>query len=205
MKLEHFYHVYATRAADKIVAEHLDALIKSGLADHLDRLHLGIVGNPKARQRIIERCYRTIPTEVVAEADEGWEQVTLTALWERRNSLRRPVLYAHTKGASDPTPWNSRWRRAMTAHLVTDWRTAVKRLSVADVVGCNWIDESTRNSMHSSGIDFFAGNFWWARADYLAKLAAPPNSTRWEAEVWIGTGLPRIFDVLPGFPSDVIR
>jgi hypothetical protein len=54
-------------------------------------------------------------------------------------------------------------------------------------------------------MNFFAGNFWWASADYLGKLAAPSMANRWEAEKWIGTGKPRVCDLIPGFPPDVIQ
>jgi hypothetical protein len=205
--MEHFYHVYATRAAYRIVAEHLDALSKSGLADALGKIQVGIAGPPKVRGRILDRFYRTIPTEVVAEADEGWEQVTLQVLWGRRESLKGAVLYAHTKGAADPTSWNAKWRRSMTKHVVGGWRRAIGALETADAVGCHWIDEELRlrYTRNPTNVHFFAGNFWWARADYIGKLAPPSLDNRWEAEKWIGTANPRMFDLLPGFPTKVIK
>ena len=204
--ISHFYHAYATKSAYGMVAEHVTAIIESRLADHIDHLSLGVVGTPESRKKIIDLCYGLIPTEVVAEADEGWEQTTLNVLWERRASFSGPVLYAHTKGASQACPWNTKWRRTLTDRLVRGWQGAAQCLAAADVVGCNWISESfLPRTGNPTNVHFFAGNFWWASPDYLRKLAAPSMDNRWEAEKWIGKGRPRVCDLIPGFPSDVIR
>ena len=105
------------------------------------------------------------------------------------------VLYVHTKGASVPHDRHKRrWRHAMTARMVGEWRENLKRLETADLVGCAW--QPDRDFPH------FCGNFWWARTDWLAHLpgieeyrASRPDflwagvhswKGRMYAETWVG-------------------
>jgi hypothetical protein len=47
----------------------------------------------------------------------------------------------------------------------------------------------------------FAGNFWWARAKYLATLPEPETENRRQAEGWVGLGGPKVYDLRPGWPD----
>jgi hypothetical protein len=215
LKLAHFYHVFAVKSWERIVTEHLEALKTSGLMERIGQLHLGIVG-PLAQQRAVEKlCNSYLPVEVVATAVAGGEQVTLNALWELRK-LHDAVLYAHTKGVSEPPrhtlQLQDQWRRSMTAALVGDWQRCEQLLEDYDMVGCYWW-----------GV-YFAGNFWWARSEYLQRCKPPPSWTklmdsahgrivladqglaghepRIAAEEWFFDNQPlKVFDLLPETPS----
>lgn len=175
---------------------------------------VGLVGpeadRQAARERITHLCQQFALPEPAhwAEADEGWEQLTLQAI--HRDVHRVPgeyaVLYMHTKGAARDLDSQVAWRRSMTRALVGQWGECAARLEDGhDVVGCHW----TRSLDWPEQGPFFAGNFWLARASYLRRLPPPENKNRWQAETWVTLGarkghedlpLPRTHDMLPGYP-----
>lgn len=84
------------------------------------------------------------------------------------------VLYLHTKGVRQHG-YATEWRRYMAYFLVERWQAALAALhrTGAAVVGCDLL-----------GIDagrHFSGNFWWARATYLA--IRPPISATDDAHL----------------------
>ncbi len=209
MDVRHYYHVFAAGAWSLPLREHVRAL---GRADFRGDMTVGLVGpaedRARARDLILIRLHeQPLPGPVAwAEADEGFEQVTLRQV--HRDVQETPgeyaVLYTHTKGALYNTPWNRAWRRSMTQHVVSGWRDCVQLLDDSDAVGCHWL---TRDSHHDPQAGhfvttpFFGGNFWMARASYLRTLPPPQDEHRHQAEEWIGLGNPRVHDLLPGWPS----
>lgn len=194
--IRHYYHVYADGTWQDPVAEHLSALAGSALWPHIT---VGIVGGKTNRARVRE-ALSVVPVDAWVEADTGWEQVTLAAL--RRDLTRGiggPVLYAHTKGASDSSLINVTWRRSMTRRVVGGWRNCLDHLADVDAVGCHWLTPAEYPTLVES--PFFGGNFWWANTDYLRTLPPLRRDTRWDAESWIGLGDPTVHDLLPGWPS----
>lgn len=132
-----------------------------------------------------------------------FEEITLNKVraWSKEN-LDGKVLYMHTKGAFTVHPANEDWRMSMESRLLGPWRVRLEDLDAVDAVGMHWI---TPQQFSQRGVDasFFAGNFWWARADYLAQLnpISPLElATRYAAESWIGMKNPRVKDLAPGWP-----
>ena len=195
MKLVHFYHVYADGHWNEPALAHVEALHSSGLIDELDDMFVGIVGNPDSRGGV----KLDLPGVVVAEADDGWEQVTLQALhaYAKENSAK--ILYAHTKGAWSNSELARQWRVSMTHDTVTRWQECVKGLDEAQCVGPFWI--SSEDERHAGHKHFFAGNFWWARSDYLAGLPPVKNRHRFEAEGWVGLGSPSVRIMREGYST----
>jgi hypothetical protein len=197
----HFYHCFADGAWQVPAGEHAAALRGSGFT--ADRITVGLVGG--ASRAGVARDWFTCelagmgPLAFVT-AETGFEQVTLRALhaWARGRDGEAACLYAHTKGAFNPQPVTTGWRRAMTAEVAGRWRDCVQLLGEYDAAGVAW------QKSPWYGTSFFAGNFWWARASYLARLpdvprdllgALPPGETgdnRWDAEAWIGLGDPAV-------------
>ena len=101
LKIAHWYHAYAFGNWQKIVTSHLEALESSGLAAEVGTLHLGIIGPQAERLALAALCAKHLPVEIEAQADTGWEQVTLEALRKKAGTFD-VVLYAHTKGVSNP-------------------------------------------------------------------------------------------------------
>jgi hypothetical protein len=195
LTLAHFYHVYADGAWEAPVTEHLHALTVSGLLDALDHVFVGVVGAPKNRALVCE----AFPAVVVAEADEGWEQVTLQKLHHYAHNHDAKVFYAHTKGAYQVDDYRMLWRVAMTYDTVTRWRECVDALDFVGVAGPYWLDSAMPE--HSDHKHFFGGNFWWARTNYLRALPPVEVEHRWQAEGWIGLADPSVKIMREGFPS----
>lgn len=188
LHIRHYYHVYADGAWQEPLAEHMEALQSSGLLDEIQHVNVGIVGSPDNRLAVCVALINLgIPFVIVAEADEGWEQVTLNVIYYDSQILSSAyVLYAHTKGAANPEyPIQAPWRRVLTKWNVTHWRDNVAALdSGAGSSGCIWMLPENRAHLNWG---FYAGNFWWARSDDLARTSPPVCGTRWDAEVWIGS------------------
>ena len=193
--IRHAYHVYAGGVAWRdAVQDHLDALRHGGLADELLGIHVGLVGPAPARHEALDVISEVLPVTIIGQADEGWEQVTLSGVRElaRYAWAGDQILYAHTKGAANISEINTAWRKSMSYWNVVKWRDAAGHLSVADTAGCHWIPEGR----------FFGGNYWWAQAEYLATLPPPDYASRYMAEVWIGHNPDVIsYDMVPGCPA----
>jgi hypothetical protein len=194
LTLAHFYHVYADGAWEAPVREHVHALTISGLLDALDVMFVGIVGSENNRARVRD----AVPAVVVAEADEGWEQVTLQKLHDYAHNHEAKVFYAHTKGAHQPGRFRDEWRAAMTYDTVTRWRECVDALDHLGVAGPYWI--KSQEPEHKNHGSFFGGNFWWARTNYVRALPPVGVEHRWEAEGWIGLAGPSVKIMREGFP-----
>jgi hypothetical protein len=94
---------------------------------------------------------------------------TLFYLWQW--CIENPagvVIYVHTIGVSKPSPMRWSWRKVMEYWVIERWRENLKLLDNADVVGVNW-----RNSAFKSPTPHFTGNFWMARAGWIAGLDSP--------------------------------
>jgi len=195
MKIAHFYHVYADGNWEDIAQDHVRNLEYSGLLGELDDMFLGIVGSKANRDAV----RRELPGVVVAEADEGWEQLTLQALHDYAQENQAKVFYAHTKGAWSSDPIAEPWRVSMTHDTVTRWQECASMLNLVEAVGPFWIESLMPE--HRDHEHFFGGNFWWARSTYLAKLEPVKTEHRYQAEGWIGLGTPSIFNMRPGNPT----
>jgi hypothetical protein len=191
-KLAHFYHVYADGVWQEPALDHLEALVRSGLLDRLDEMYLGIVGRPELRKQVRHR----LPGVVVAESDTGWEQVTLRELHGYALNETANVFYAHTKGASSQTPLAEGWRVSMTHDTVTRWRECVEGLERSDAAGPFWL--KSQDPLHAGHDHFFAGNYWYARSEYLRTLPTVENEHRYQAEGWIGLGNPSVTSLRSG-------
>jgi hypothetical protein len=191
-RIAHFYHVFADGDWQSAAVEHVGRLAASGLLRELDGMYLGVVGSAAARAEVAHR----LPGVIVAEAESGWEQVTLEALRRFVEDFDGYVFYAHTKGAWSQTPLAVRWRELMTAHTVDAWEKCVRSLEAAEVVGPFWF--RSRDPEHALHEHFFAGNFWWARSEYLASLGPVRTSSRFDAEGWVGLGRPSAVDLTAG-------
>lgn len=185
-RLFHFYHVFADGDWKRPLGLHLAGLKHSGLAGQLDGFFYGVVGSEDRREDVKE----FLPGEVVAEAESGWEQVTLEALHDFVQIEDGKIFYAHTKGAWNNTDLSKAWRESMTADTVVRWKECVNALDSHDAAGPFWLQ--SREPEHRDHKFFFAGNFWWANAHYLRDLPELNYETRFQAEGWIGLNDPKV-------------
>jgi hypothetical protein len=187
-----FLHVWTAGAWEQPVEEIRAALEASGFPTPP---HIGLVGPRESRLRVLAALGAV---EVAVEADSGWEQVTLAALHEYAQTHDQPILYCHSKGASDPAEWKVAWRRSMVEHVITRWEDALRGIEAgADLAGAHWIDDGTP--------PHFSGNFWLASAAYLRTLPPCATGDRMDAEFWVGQNEPSTFNMRRGNPMGMFR
>jgi hypothetical protein len=199
-RLTHFFHVYADGNFHTPIREHFTQVKESGLLGELDSVRVGLVGDVTNRARVLALFDElAVPVMVVASADMGWEQVTLKALHEFAQGDDGFVFYGHTKGAWSSDPIAHPWRVTMIQDTVTRWRECVDALSRVQAAGAYWL----RSDMpeHHDHKFFFAGNYWWARSDYVASLDLVGVETRFQAEGWIGLGEPTVENMRGGLST----
>lgn len=186
--LHHFYHIYCDGDWAEPVTEHCDALVRFGLYDQLDSLHVGFVGRPDNIAAVKQTLDVLVPKyEICAESPAGWEQETLTPLWEFTKTHDGLVSYAHTKGAARHDIIQRPWRRSMEYYNFVTWQSPVEALTTGYLVaGCHWFYGGLDiNPVYGTG-GMFGGTYWWTHCYLLAKNQAPGNTSRFEAEHWIG-------------------
>lgn len=204
--IHHFYHIYADGQCEQPIREHVRALHESGLHDELHTFAVGIVGSPQKRKEVIN-CLDTlgISYTICAEADTGWEQVTMIPMWEFSHRNEGTILYAHTKGAYSPIDVNTKWRRSMTYWNVLQWQLCQEKLRDHGAVGCHWIQPLISMPEHKVGNWMFAGTFFWTHCDLMRTWQAPALTHRHEAEGFVGYGWHEkpfpVWDHTPYFPN----
>jgi hypothetical protein len=185
-------------------------------ADFKGDVWVGIVGGLPQRAEVMSQLRGWWPeAQVVVQADEGFEQVTIEKMhqWSKVVRPDTPVYYSHTKGALNNHSMNEYWRREMDGHLIGgglavqgghDWRECVELLKDYDAVGLHWLTGKQFPGL--IGIPMFGGNFWWATAGYLAGLERVQGTPEFPpvdihgAEGWMGQDCPKVFDFKPGWP-----
>jgi hypothetical protein len=199
-RLTHFFHVFADGNFSTPIREHFTEARVSGLLGVLDSVRVGVVGDRVNRERVLGLFAELdVPVSVVAEADTGWEQVTLKELHQFAKQDDGKIFYAHTKGAWSPDPIAQPWRTTMIHDTVTRWRECVNALESVQVAGAYWL----RSDMpeHHDHKFFFAGNFWWARSDYVGTLDPVGEVSRYQAEGWLGLGEPSVQNMREGLST----
>lgn len=177
-----------------------------GLINRLQTFGIGMVGTESNCSAVKDYLNQeNIPYVIVAEERQGWEQVTQIPMWEFCKNNEGLVLYAHSKGASNPSDVNTRWRRSMTYHNVIRWEYAIEKLKEHDAYGCHWIQPLLSMPEHKKGNWMFAGTFFWTHCDLLRTWPKPALTHRHEAEGFVGYGWHqknfKVFDPTPYFPN----
>lgn len=155
MELAVFFHCWTAGRWRPITHEFLHALNESGFPG---QLYVGLVGSPAQRAEALAEIRAVRPAEVAAEADNGFEQVTIHPLHDYAKHHGGVVVYGHTKGS-----WHGGNRSEVAAGLceriVRRWRSRLLSLLLnrADVTG----DPDN--------------NFWMATCDFVRAL--PPCRT----------------------------
>lgn len=215
MKIAIWYHsllFYGTPpelspVAFTIVCDQMAQLETSGLLNATDELNVGVNGGEESR----EFARIALPEKARVNyngLDCRNENKTLVLMekWVKSHTDWY-VLWIHAKGCTHPhaDPMRTKWRECMMRNLVTNWRRCVSDLDYGyESVGCHWMTGKDT----PPGQSIWAGNFFWAKASFLATLPSIMErdrikesglgslESRYEAEVWIGNGprLPRIKD-----------
>jgi hypothetical protein len=197
--MRHFYHATVSLKTWRDVAAcHAEALAAGGLAIPTT---IGLTGPANLRSEAAPWFEKHMPyVDSFVEQDTGWEHITLAAAREwAMDHARGYVLYAHAKGSYHVREITAAWRECMMQVVAGRWQECVGLLRQGnDVVGAHWVTDDV-----VAGWPYPCGNFWWARAEYLAGLPVPgPAEDRYSAEAWIGMGTPFYRDLRPGRPLE---
>ena len=218
--IHHFYHIFADGQWEQPVEEHIRALRTSGLLDKLTTFRIGMVGSQESGNRVINylkeqgifsldsfslTCSNVLGVYMDWPAS-GWEQVTQIPMHQFSKNNEGIILYAHTKGASNPSEVNIRWRRSMTYWNIIRWEDCISKLLTHGAVGCHWIQPLiTGMPEHKVGNWMFAGTFFWTHCELMRTWQAPALTHRHEAEGFIGYGWHQsnfsVWDWTPYFPN----
>jgi hypothetical protein len=178
------YHVAAMGDTWKpIFHEQLEVLQSSGIKDvRLSHVGTGLEYIVARFQDAGIRC-EVVFSDANVHHCETQAMVYIDRLCKEEN-CQEPILYMHTKGASNPTDaGKSDWRRLMNDYVVRRWRVNLGYLWNHDAVGVNW---------QEGGEQHFSGNFWIANPDWIRKLPRfvdyhwARGGNRYSCEMWIG-------------------
>lgn len=199
MAIKVFYFVAPMNDWIPVVREQGALLLASGLAEVADEIHVAFAG--KARQahalNVASMIHPKAKLAYFSRLDQ-YEFPALHMLYHNTRPTDR-VLYLHTKGVSHRPPHRQgadEWRRYMMWGCVERWRECVQALEGHDIAGVQWTRLDPQYAALCGAPEVFAGNFWWARGQYIADLGACEFSgTRFQAEGWIARGKPRVADL----------
>jgi hypothetical protein len=167
-----FFHVFTENNCLEIVNEMLSPIL------HLkDNIIICKVGN------------KPIPDfgiKIIEHNNNNFEFDTLNLLHNYcKDNLNEKVCYVHTKGVTTPNnECINDWRKYMSYFALDKYKDCLSKLDEYDTCGVDLVNIPTKH---------YSGNFWWARADYIASLKSPKDielliSERHKCEFWICSG-----------------
>lgn len=190
-----FYHCACLGDWRDVVGRHIETIRASGLWDAAGEINV-CVAKPNDRTATPQ-----FPAKYKIKSWARTHQYEFPALCMLHDGIspEDEVLYLHTKGVSrigPPREVGRKWCDYMTWGVVEHWQAMVQALRAGhDVAGVQWTNLDRRYARLCGVPAVFAGNFWWARGEYLLRLAEPKVvHNRYLAEGWVATGSPKVFD-----------
>ena len=205
MNLIHVYHIYADPEGNwkSIWENHFAALHAVGLWGTFNLTYCGIHYGTDPDQNEAALKVAVSFFDYHGTNRDGYEMGTLRDFqeWILPEIENAYVFYAHTKGASDFTPFRAEWRKCMEHYTIRNWRRCVDALRAGhDTSGCMWLTPERYPNVKTP---FYAGNYWWAKAKYLKMLPeVDEKADRFHAESWIGLKNPNQHSLNDNFPSE---
>jgi hypothetical protein len=192
-KIAVFYHLYQINTWREIFEAQYARMQSSGLAEHVDYFHVGVNTSEFQSLPDLKIDSVVINSHVESEAD------TLNALWNFCSiHPDYHVLYFHSKGVSHTAlefkTTIINWVEYLEYFVIDRWRSCVLQLQTHDCAGTEWIPQHIVE-LNSISSCHYAGNFWWANANYLASL--DPTflyQSRHSPELWINTLSPNYYN-----------
>lgn len=185
-KLAIFIHAAILDRVSERLQQYVSLMQESGLLDVAQRVVVSFIG----KDPIPEVPYTSVQPVHSSSDLQEFEVPTQQLLYEYAvSNPDAKILYLHTKGVGkEVNMCIEEWVAYMIHFLVKEWKHAVE--SLESCVSCG-VDLSAEPTLH------YSGNFWWARADYIASLPPPsefknieryPNplhSERHNQEFWV--------------------
>jgi SAM-dependent methyltransferase len=203
-----FYHLYIPDTSGMwvwYVNEQLGLLKKTGLSEKAKvnmciTMPLGLIGKLKMGEgEYVEKEYNQLVTEYIIRKypfaniltirdnekhEPIYEGQTLKELYDYSLKNGGYVLYFHNKGVTNKSyiehalvGEDKNWRQYMQKHCIERWEDCIAKMEEGyDAVGANYYKNYYP----------FAGNFWWAKTDYIKTLKDPLTFSD-DPEQWIGS------------------
>lgn len=159
--------------------------------DHLCVVNTGIPLNVER----FERDYYPAKVMNYSESTTDFENVTIKLMYAFcKYNPDYKVLYMHTKGityARDHVflPGIQSWIRYMMYGLIDQHEKCIRMLHIYDTIGSNYRPFEDGNGQH------YSGNFWWAKASYIAKLPIHQLKNKYDPEFWLLQDRPMYFNI----------
>lgn len=190
-----------------LMGQQMETLNNSGLLAAANHLFVCVNGN--GENRVAARCLAPVKAQFVehgAKAESLLPTVNALRLWCIANPDAM-VCFWHIKGVSHP--WDGltmNWRLCMEKFVIRQWSRCVADLNLGcESVGAHWLTPERYYGLVK--YPFWGGQFFWAKASFLAELPELPNAPKCRddwflSENWIGMGRrPRVRDYAPHWPS----
>jgi hypothetical protein len=186
-----WFHIAAMGAGDYIAAELHGRLMQSGLYRASDIIHVTLLGDRAQSDRMNELIFskhQKYKVEHISEDVTEYEWASLRHLYKTAKEGKDYHLwYIHTKGAS-----NSRPDVPLSIQKnIRRWRDIMSHYTIGEHRKCRYLLKTGHDTVGSllrwnTGCiaPYYAGNFWWATADYIRTLPEPEGN-RSSAEGWI--------------------
>lgn len=175
-----FWHIAVIGNGEKIASEQLERIKKSGVYDASDEIFVVVLG-----EKIPDFISKDKKLNVFYHKNVRlFEYPSLCFMKHLSKEIDFDCWYIHTKGATSEIkdgPGAANWRKYMEHFIIDKWEICLDFLNNYGAVGV----EFNRYNYH----DYFAGNFWWAKSEYIRTLPEIKNfdlSDRFGAEMWIG-------------------
>jgi glycosyltransferase involved in cell wall biosynthesis len=201
-KIAIFYHLYQIGNWKQVFEHQITRLQRSGLYDAADYIHIGVNGSyrmpfnlDKVEQHGVLKRNRNTSSEIE----------TLIDMAEFcKNNPDYKVLFLHAKGVT----WHNTefenstkcWREYLEYFVIDNWKTCLEHCNSHDIVGTEYYQNAIQNDILVTDKPHYAGNFWWANANYVASLDknylydAPHG--RFNCEFWVATNFPNAFNFM---------
>lgn len=177
------------RRGEEKLTQLLTSLISTEAIRLLDTVYVYVAGLPLSSDKWKKMDSR-IQISHLPNSPNEFELPTLRMMYDYAvNHPSSSILYLHTKSISyeksDPRylPTMS-WIEYMLYFMVEQASVRISNLQEYDVAGCDY---------HLQPLPHFSGNFWWARASYLATLDPAYLQSKMDAEMWLCTKNPKVF------------
>jgi len=162
-----FYHICSKNM--DIVQEQVAQIVASGLYAKATRLYYGC--NCSGCDTILSNYMRSYSkfqpmNEAILPDKKSYENETINSMIKiaKESSQKFYALYIHTKGTSNAGYNQQNWRRDMMHWLVDKYQICTDVLDRGfNTVGIFYVFHYYKRH--------YAGNFFWADSDYLAKLS----------------------------------
>ena len=163
----------------------IDKIKTTGLIHNLETIYINNIGIP-----IQENIYGD-KFKICNYSDNPalYEIPTINKIHQfSKENTNCNIVYLHTKGISydDNNQKENDWIDMMLYFLVERFELCLEKLQEGiQAVGCNYYDEK----MKIRNPKCFAGNFWWAKSQYISKLHSLIEKTEnvypTDAEFWL--------------------